>query len=86
VVKQYHFTSDTTVLLSYLNPGKYILKVIDDKNNNRCWDAGNYLKKSEPEPVTYYGKLVNVRANWELEETWKFNPANRKPSPQKKKK
>ncbi len=86
VVKQHHFTTDTTVLLSYLNPGKYILKVIDDKNNNGCWDAGNYLKKSEPEPVTYYGKLVNVRANWELEETWKFNPASRNPSPQKKKK
>ncbi|RLD89058.1 MAG: hypothetical protein DRJ09_07275 [Bacteroidetes bacterium] len=86
VIKQYHFTGDTTVLLSYLDPGNYLLKIINDKNNNRRWDAGNYLKKTEPESVTYYGKLVNVRANWELEETWKFNPFNHKTSPQKKKK
>lgn len=86
VIKQYHFTTDTTVLLSYVDAGKYILKIIDDKNNNYRWDPGIYLKDVEPERVTYYNKMIDIRANWELEETWRFNPADRNPSPQNKKK
>ncbi len=86
VIKQYFITNDTAISMAYINPGNYILKIIDDQNNNHRWDPGNYIKNKEPEKVTYYAKLINVRANWELEETWKFNPEDQSPSPGKKKK
>ena len=86
IVKQISFTNDTSLLMEYLNPAKYVLKIIIDKNGNGKWDAGNYNDKIEPGVVTYYGKIINIRANWELEETWKFDSYNRNGSPQKKKK
>lgn len=86
IVKQISFTNDTSLLMEYLDPAKYLLKIIIDKNGNGKWDAGNYNDKIEPEVVTYYGKIINIRANWELEETWKFDPNNRSGSPIKKKK
>ncbi len=85
VVKQYFFTGDTSFLITYLNPGKYILKIIDDKNNNGKWDAGNYIRKIEPERVSYYAKIIDIRANWELEETWNIKKDEQNLSPAKKK-
>ena len=83
VLHQIKFTSDTSILMEYLAPGNYKLKIITDKNNNVKWDPGNYAKKLEPEYVTYYGKLINIRANWELEETWQFKPDELSPAPGK---
>ena len=35
-------------------PGKYRLRVIVDKNNNRRWDSGNYNQGLQPEPIYYF--------------------------------
>ena len=75
------FENDTTFTLEYLNPGNYLFKVIFDRNRNGKWDTGNYLKKIEPEQVTYFKKKLNVRDNWELEETWEFNSDERNSLP-----
>ena len=58
--------SDQVVEFDYLNPQKYILKVILDKNKNGKWDEGNYLKHVPPEEVLYYEKETKVRANWDI--------------------
>lgn len=51
-----------------LEPAKYFVRVIFDANANQKWDTGDYLKKRQPEKVSYYPDTVEVRANWELEE------------------
>ena len=53
-----------------LDPGRYIVRLILDSNENGKWDTGDYLKKVQPEQVIYYSKVLEVRANWELEETF----------------
>ena len=53
---------------NHLNPGVYTIRVIFDKNGNGQWDTGNYLKKIQPEKISYYPNPVQVRANWELEQ------------------
>ena len=53
-----------------LNPGKYMARVIFDSNGNQKWDTGNYLKKIKPEKVSYYPTLIEMRANWEGNETF----------------
>lgn len=56
----------------YLTPAKYKLKVIFDSNSNGRWDIGNFMKKIQPEKVLYFDKILDIRANWDFEETWAF--------------
>jgi hypothetical protein len=53
-----------------IKPAKYLIRVIFDSNGNQKWDTGNYLQKIQPERVVYYPNPVEVRANWELEQTF----------------
>ena len=53
-----------------LEPGKYGIRVIFDDNGNGKWDTGNYLKQIQPERISYYPDIIDVRANWEMEQTF----------------
>lgn len=53
-----------------IEPAKYFIRVIFDSNANQKWDTGDYLKMRQPEKVSYYPDTVEIRANWELEETF----------------
>lgn len=53
-----------------LAPGKYLIRLILDQNGNGKWDTGSYLEKLQPEKVLYYPQTIEVRANWELEQTF----------------
>ena len=64
---------DTTYNFDYVRPGKYTFRLIEDVNNNDKWDTGNYLKKVKPEGVYYFSKELEVRANWDLNETFNLN-------------
>ncbi len=57
---------------NYLLPGKFKVKAIRDKNRNERWDTGDYLKNIQPEYVFYFPELIEVRANWEIEEEWEI--------------
>ena len=64
---------DATYNFDYVRPGKYIFRLIEDTNNNDKWDTGNYLKKIKPERVYYFSNELEVRANWDLNETFNLN-------------
>nr|WP_299340212.1 Ig-like domain-containing protein [Allomuricauda sp.] len=51
-----------------LDPAKYMVRVIFDTNENGKWDTGNWIKKIQPEKISYYPDVIDVRANWELEQ------------------
>ncbi|NND14958.1 MAG: hypothetical protein HKN89_01390, partial [Eudoraea sp.] len=53
-----------------LEPSTYRVRVIFDDNLNGKWDTGSYLQKKQPERVLYYPQPIEVRANWELEQTF----------------
>ncbi|MGI9547288.1 MAG: Ig-like domain-containing protein [Flavobacteriaceae bacterium] len=53
-----------------IEPGIYLIRLIFDGNANRIWDTGNYLNKIQAEKVIYYPQTLEVRANWELEQTF----------------
>jgi uncharacterized protein (DUF2141 family) len=50
--------------------GKYMIRVIFDDNGNGKWDTGNFLKKIQPEKVSYYPDIIDVRANSEYDQTF----------------
>ncbi len=77
ILSQYFISEDNTIEFTYLTPGKYKIKAIDDRNGNGYWDTGKYLLKRYPERVIFYDKELDLRANWTLDETWKIPESNR---------
>ena len=66
VVKYERFsTSESTISFNLIIPGKYLIRVIYDRNKNRVWDTGNYLKKIKPEEIIYFPELIELRPNWD---------------------
>lgn len=63
-------SEEQTFEFNHLNPGNYVARVIFDSNGNGKWDTGNYLKKQQPEKISYYPGTIEIRANWEKEETF----------------
>ncbi len=59
-------------LLEFLTlpPANYLVRIIFDRNSNHRWDTGDYLDRKQPERVLYYPQTIEVRANWELEQTF----------------
>ncbi|MBJ7880048.1 Ig-like domain-containing domain [Gelidibacter salicanalis] len=49
----------------HINPSNYYLRVVYDSNGNRKWDTGGYLKKVQPERISYYTEQVEARAGWD---------------------
>ena len=49
-----------------IEPGKYYIRIIFDKNNNGKFDTGNFLNRVMPENVIYFPDLVDIRAGWDL--------------------
>ena len=52
--------------LAYLTPGKYSLRIIVDTNKNNRWDTGNYLQHLQPEQSLEPGNMIEIRANWDV--------------------
>jgi hypothetical protein len=72
VVLEKQVNSEDRIAFNYLAPGKYNLKVIFDLNDNGLWDTGDYIYKIQPEEVLFFPAEINVRSNWDVEETWEL--------------
>lgn len=66
--------NQTKIDFFFLEPGLITLRVIYDENKNKEWDSGNYLEKLQPERVIYYPKEIDVRANWDVEQSFNLKP------------
>lgn len=51
-----------------LPPGSYKIRIVYDSNSNGKWDAGNFLKREQPEKISILSKQIKVISDWELEE------------------
>ncbi|HUH47736.1 MAG TPA: hypothetical protein VLZ54_11325, partial [Arenibacter sp.] len=71
ITKKELFATEPRIFeFNHIAPAKYQIRVIHDSNGNQKWDTGNYLKGIQPEKVSYYPSLLEVRANWEMEQTF----------------
>ena len=71
VVREYNsIDRDGLYNFELIKPGKYIFRIIKDDNGNKKWDTGNYLNKVQPEKVYYSNFELDVRANWDFNETF----------------
>ncbi len=81
---------NTKIEFNLVAPEEFTVRVIYDDNKNKVYDTGNFLTKTYSEEVFYYQKGVDVRANWDVDETIDlsipFNPEVEKKTDDKKKK
>ena len=70
ILEQQIINASGKVKFDYLFPGKFKIKCIYDRNRNGRWDTGKFSRKLQPEKVQYYQKTIEVRANWDIDESW----------------
>ena len=70
IQREIYATEPQQYVFDNLNPGKYQARVIFDNNENGKWDTGSFLEKRQPEKISYYPTLIELRANWEKIETF----------------
>ena len=58
----------TSFFFETIEPKQYTVRIIYDENANNEWDTGNYLAKKQAEEIIYFPKLIDVRANWDVEQ------------------
>jgi len=49
-----------------IEPKKYIIRVVEDDNENGKWDSGNYLEKRKPEKI-HTKTVTEMRPDWDTE-------------------
>ncbi len=69
IVRKTRTQSSSDFVLPYLTPGKYTLRIVVDTNKNNRWDTGNYLQHLQPEQSIETGKMIEIRANWDVNQT-----------------
>ena len=62
--------SATKIDFNLVSPALFTLRVIYDENKNKEWDTGSFLEKRQSEQVIYFPKEIDVRANWDVEQTF----------------
>lgn len=65
----------------FITPGTYYMRTYYDKNGNGIWDTGDYDKGLQPEPLYYYPNSMQLKAKWEITQTW--NPTTKELDKQK---
>lgn len=76
--QKHRITSDTNLTLSHINEGEYLIKALEDSNDNGKWNTGSYGKRLSPEAVYYLQKYLTTKAGWDINETWSLSQEDRK--------
>ncbi|MHA7099640.1 Ig-like domain-containing protein [Roseivirga pacifica] len=63
-------TTNKQFVFDYLPAGKYMVRVIEDLNQNGKWDIGNILTNTPPEPVTFYFDTYYKTSEIEVRKFW----------------
>lgn len=56
-------------IVEYLAPGKYYARLFIDENRNGIYDIG-IVDSIQPEETAYFNKRINLKKNWDLEQSW----------------
>lgn len=63
----------TKIEFNLLLPEEFTVRIIYDDNKNKMYDTGSFLNKTYAEEVFYYQKGVDVRSNWDVDQSIDLN-------------
>ena len=86
LVKEDIINIDGSVQVYYplLEKGEYQLKAIFDLDGDGKWTTGNYELKQQPEPVTFFPTMLEIKVQWDLVQDWLLSGINFKPETMRK--
>lgn len=58
-----------TVSFDLIQPSKFFIRVIYDDDKDGLWTPGNFLEHRQSEEVKYHPLEIDVRSNWDVEQT-----------------
>ncbi len=73
VVGEKYCTKETEMYFEAIQPSNYQVRLFYDDNNNQIWDSGNFKTKLQPEEMIYFPTLIDVRANWDVDQELELN-------------
>ena len=76
LIAERYMTKDGKAVFPLLDPGFYRARVIYDLNGDRKWTTGDFTTHLQPEPVSYYPTEIELRAGFELIQTWDIGVKN----------
>lgn len=79
VLKEKQIKAPGKVVFSLLDKGSYRIRAIFDMNGDGQWTTGDYSKKRQPEPVSYF-KEIELASGWIDDEDWTPSVKNLKNS------
>ena len=86
ILDEKYATSDGSIQFDYLNEGNYHVRAIIDRNGNKKWDTGNYLKHVQPEEIKYLPVEINLKQNFDIEQEFDLSKTYIRENPEKKEK
>ena len=57
-------------IFRYVNPGTYYARLWIDTDSNGIWTTGCVIDSLQPEEVYYYPLKIDLKANWDVENSW----------------
>ena len=73
VIASAYSEGETVFDFDLIEPTVFTVRIIYDENKNKIWDTGNYLEKRQTEEVRYFPTPIEVRANWDVDQTLLFS-------------
>ena len=68
IVSEKYCTKETELYFEAIQPSNYQVRLFYDDNQNKIWDSGNFKTKLQPEEMVYFPGLIDVRANWDVDQ------------------
>ncbi len=63
----YQSSEKSEIIFNNISPGKYLIRILIDNNQDGRWSYGNLLANKEPEEIFIYAEETSIRENWVIE-------------------
>jgi hypothetical protein len=73
IIGEKHCFNETEMFFEAIQPSTYQVRLFYDDNKNQIWDSGNFRTKLQPEEMIYFPGLIDVRANWDVDQELELN-------------
>ena len=68
IVSEKYCLKETELYFEAIQPSNYQVRLFYDDNKNKIWNSGNFKAKLQPEEMIYFPILIDVRANWDVDQ------------------
>jgi hypothetical protein len=76
LVAQKVIQKDGPVTFSLVDQGQYKLRAIYDVNGDGKWTTGDFYARRQPEPVSYYKEVLEIKEGWDVKQAWDLKLRN----------